>query len=146
MINAAGPAAYWTGLPLNAILGAFAADEIPASLSSNAGTFVCNALFYKLQDWASRQGRTLSGFVNLPPVDEREHSQHGLTLDQQIRAGPRRDPRDRTLLCQTDRREHAHCIVGALTCRLPHVCGVICKTYAQCDFCGRLRVFRGPTH
>lgn len=28
-----------------------------------------------------------SGFVNLPPVDEREHSQHGLTLDQQIRAG-----------------------------------------------------------
>lgn len=31
--------------------------------------------------------RTLSGFVNLPPVDEREHSQHGLTLDQQIRAG-----------------------------------------------------------
>lgn len=32
-------------------------------------------------------GRTLSGFVNLPPVDEREHSQHGLTLDQQIRAG-----------------------------------------------------------
>ena len=87
VINAAGPAAYWTGLPLNAILGAFAADEIPASLSSNAGTFVCNALFYKLQDWASRQGRTLSGFVNLPPVDEREHSQHGLTLDQQIRAG-----------------------------------------------------------
>ena len=69
VINAAGPAAYWTGLPLNAILGAFAADEIPASLSSNAGPFVCN------------------GFVNLPPVDEREHSQHGLTLDQQIRAG-----------------------------------------------------------
>lgn len=81
-----GPAAYWTGLPLNAIIGAFAQDDIAASLSSNAGTFVCNALFYKLQDWAARQERTLSGFVNLPPVDEHEHSQHGLTLDQQLTA------------------------------------------------------------
>ena len=55
LIDADGPAAYWTGLPLRAILNAFAADDIPASLSSDAGTFVCNALFYHLQAWAARQ-------------------------------------------------------------------------------------------
>ncbi len=81
-------AAYWPGLPLRAILNAFAADDIPASLSSDAGTFVCNALFYHLQAWAARQPRPMMcGFVNLPPVNEQPHPQHGLPLAQQITAG-----------------------------------------------------------
>jgi len=88
LIDADGPAAYWTGLPLRAILNAFAADDIPASLSSDAGTFVCNALFYHLQAWAARQSKpTMCGFVNLPPVNEQPHPQHGLPLAQQITAG-----------------------------------------------------------
>ncbi|PAU70193.1 peptidase C15 [Bifidobacterium anseris] len=87
VINEHGPAAYWTGLPLRAILNAFAKDDIPATLSSDAGTFVCNALFYHLQEWAAQRGDTMGGFVNLPLVNEQPHPQHGLSLRQQIQAG-----------------------------------------------------------
>lgn len=87
LIDANGPAAYWTGLPLRAILNAFAKDNIPATLSSDAGTYVCNALFYQLQEWAAQRGDTMGGFVNLPPVNEQPHPQHGLSLRQQVQAG-----------------------------------------------------------
>ena len=87
-INPEGPAAYWTRLPLRSILRDFAKHEIPASLSSDAGTFVCNSLFYHLLDWSAAQNkRVLSGFVSLPIVNERPHSQHGPPLAQQIEAG-----------------------------------------------------------
>lgn len=87
-INPEGPAAYWTRLPLRSILKDFAKHEIPATLSSDAGTFVCNSLFYHLLDWSARQDRRiLSGFVSLPIVNEQPHPQHGLPLAQQIAAG-----------------------------------------------------------
>ena len=38
-IDPEGPAAYWTRLPLRSILRDFAKHEIPAALSSDAGTF-----------------------------------------------------------------------------------------------------------
>lgn len=77
-----GPAAYWTCLPLRAILKDFTVDAIPATLSSDAGTFVCNSLFYNLLHWASSQQHVLAGFVSFPPVT----GDHGLPLDQQISA------------------------------------------------------------
>ncbi|KFI63729.1 pyroglutamyl-peptidase I [Bifidobacterium cuniculi] len=83
-VSDSGPAAYWTGLPLRAILNAFAHDDIPASLSSDAGVFVCNALFYRLQAWAAAQERAMTGFVNLPAVNDEPHPAFGLTLDQQV--------------------------------------------------------------
>ena len=87
-INPEGPAAYWTRLPLRSILRDFAKHEIPAALSSDAGTFVCNSLFYHLLDWsAAQEKRILSGFVSLPIVNEQPHPQHGLSIAQQIAAG-----------------------------------------------------------
>ena len=87
-INPEGPAAYWTRLPLRSILRDFAKHEIPAALSSDAGTFVCNSLFYHLLDWsAAQEKRILSGFVSLPIVNEQPHPQHGLSIAQQITAG-----------------------------------------------------------
>lgn len=81
-----GPAAYWTKLPLHAILTDFAKHNIPATLSSDAGTYVCNSLFYHLLCWTSVQKKNvLSGFVSFPKVTE-SHSQTGLTLDQQVEA------------------------------------------------------------
>ncbi|KFI68275.1 pyroglutamyl-peptidase I [Bifidobacterium magnum] len=85
-IDENGPAAYWTGLPLRAILQAFTADHIPATLSSDAGTFVCNALFYRLQDWMTHHDHMLAGFVNLPLINEQPHPQHGLPLRSQVTA------------------------------------------------------------
>ena len=85
-INPEGPAAYWTRLPLRSILRDFAKHEIPATLSSDAGTFVCNSLFYHLLDWsAAQEKRILSGFVSLPIVNERPH-ERGLSIGQQTAA------------------------------------------------------------
>lgn len=86
-IDPQGPAAYWTGLPLRSIIGEFTKRDIPASLSSDAGTYVCNSLFYRLQHWATGQDRVLAGFVNFPTVTNSAHSQHGLSLRQQAAAG-----------------------------------------------------------
>ncbi|KAE8128806.1 MULTISPECIES: pyroglutamyl-peptidase I [Bifidobacterium] len=89
-IDAQGPAAYWTRLPLRSILADFTRDGIPASLSSDAGTFVCNSLFYNLLNWSSSQPRVLSGFVNFPMLtdaDGTDGAQLGLPMNQQIEAG-----------------------------------------------------------
>lgn len=56
-IDPNGPAAYWTRLPLRSILNDFTDDSIPATLSSDAGTFVCNSLFYNLLNWTATQSR-----------------------------------------------------------------------------------------
>ena len=79
--------AYWTRLPLRSILNDFTDDSIPATLSSDAGTFVCNSLFYNLLNWTATQEQVLGGFVSFPPVVPAHSSQHGLPLDQQIAAG-----------------------------------------------------------
>ncbi|WEV42279.1 pyroglutamyl-peptidase I [Bifidobacterium sp. ESL0682] len=81
-----GPAAFWTRLPLRSILNDFASEGIASALSSDAGTFVCNSLFYNLMKWTASQHKVLSGFVSLPVINEEPHSQHGLPLNQQIEA------------------------------------------------------------
>ncbi|KFF31498.1 pyroglutamyl-peptidase I [Bifidobacterium bombi] len=82
-----GPAAFWTRLPLRAILDDFGRDDIPAALSSDAGTFVCNSLFYNLMKWATARHRhVISGFVSLPAIVDAPHAQHGLTVGQQVQA------------------------------------------------------------
>lgn len=83
------PAAYWTRLPLRTILQCFAHDGIASTLSSDAGTYVCNSLFYQLLHWAAGQSnqRILAGFVSFPPVVSSHDARHGLLLQQQIDAG-----------------------------------------------------------
>lgn len=86
-IDPNGPAAYWTRLPLRSILQDFTNDSIPATLSSDAGTFVCNSLFYNLLNWAATQHRVLGGFVSFPLVGPAHSGRVGLPLEQQIEAG-----------------------------------------------------------
>ncbi|MBT1173446.1 pyroglutamyl-peptidase I [Bifidobacterium sp. MA2] len=86
-IDPDGPAAYWTRLPLRSILADFTRDGIPATLSSDAGTFVCNSLFYNLLNWASTQEKVLAGFVSFPLINESRHPQHGLPLRHLVTAG-----------------------------------------------------------
>lgn len=83
-----GPAAYWTRLPLRMILQRFAHDSIASNLSSDAGTYVCNSLFYQLLHWAAKDNkRVLAGFVSFPPVVSLHDARNGLPLKQQIEAG-----------------------------------------------------------
>lgn len=87
-INPSGPASYWTRLPLRSILADFTEGGIPATLSSDAGTFVCNSLFYQLLDWSARQNRVIAGFVSLPQVNETgDRAMPGLPLAEQVKAG-----------------------------------------------------------
>lgn len=95
-IDSDGPAAYWTRLPLRAILKDFTDHEIPATLSSDAGTYVCNSVFYNLMHWSSTKSRVLAGFVSFPLINESPHPHHGLMLSQQVAAG-------RDLVCESMR-------------------------------------------
>lgn len=47
-VIAGGPAAYFSSLPIKAMLAALEAAGIRAEVSQTAGTFVCNHLFYGL--------------------------------------------------------------------------------------------------
>jgi pyroglutamyl-peptidase len=61
-----GPAAYWSTLPIKAMVAALQARGIPASVSQTAGTFVCNHVFYGLMHALRRRRGVRGGFVHVP--------------------------------------------------------------------------------
>jgi pyroglutamyl-peptidase len=62
-----GPAAYFSTLPLRALLDALTTEGIPAALSSSAGTYLCNQTMYlTLHTIARRRLRARAGFVHVP--------------------------------------------------------------------------------
>ncbi|MDP3171136.1 MAG: pyroglutamyl-peptidase I [Polaromonas sp.] len=68
-VVAAGPAAYFTRLPIKAMLQALQREGIAAEVSQTAGTFVCNHVFYGLMHMlATRRGfsRARGGFIHVP--------------------------------------------------------------------------------
>lgn len=68
-VVADGPAAYFSSLPIKAMLAALRREGIPAEVSQSAGTFVCNHVFYGLMH-AIQRGRTgastRGGFIHVP--------------------------------------------------------------------------------
>ena len=85
-IVAGGPAAYWSTLPIKAIVTALRAHEIPASVSQTAGTFVCNHVFYGLMHALRRRvGR--GGFIHVPWLPEQaKRGQPSLPLPTMVEA------------------------------------------------------------
>jgi pyroglutamyl-peptidase len=65
------PAAYWSTLPIKAMVVAMREAGIPASVSNSAGTFVCNHLFYGLMHHLAISGNKVrGGFVHIPYLPE----------------------------------------------------------------------------
>lgn len=64
-VDPGGPAAYFSGLPVKAILAAWKEERLPGYLSNTAGTYVCNQVFYLLGRWWSGSGRPF-GLIHLP--------------------------------------------------------------------------------
>ena len=62
-INANGPAAYFSGLPVRAIADAISAAGIPSQVSLSAGAFVCNSVMYRLMAGATVP---VAGFIHVP--------------------------------------------------------------------------------
>lgn len=60
-----GPDAYFSTLPIKAMVKAMQDKGIPAQLSNTAGTFVCNHLFYGVQHYL-RDTNINHGFVHIP--------------------------------------------------------------------------------
>ena len=61
-----GPAAYFTGLPIKAMLAALRNAGFPAEISQTAGTYVCNHVFYGLMHALRERPGVRGGFVHIP--------------------------------------------------------------------------------
>ena len=68
-IIANGADGYFSTLPIEQMVTSMKAAGIPASISLSAGTFVCNHIFYVLQDYLKDSSIT-SGFMHVPLMDE----------------------------------------------------------------------------
>lgn len=66
-IVADGPAAWFSTLPIKAVVAALRKEGIPASVSQTAGTYVCNHVMYGLLHRLAQQGgRARGGFIHIP--------------------------------------------------------------------------------
>ena len=68
-IMADGPDGHFSTLPIEKMVASMKAAGIPASISLSAGTFVCNHIFYVLQDYL-KESNIPSGFMHVPLMDE----------------------------------------------------------------------------
>ena len=82
-IHPNSPTAYESTLPVKELVAALTAEGIPAALSLTAGAFVCNHIFYELQN-ALKDKPIKSGFVHVPLMSEQQEDFPGLfTMDIQ---------------------------------------------------------------
>ena len=62
-----GPAAYFSTLPLRAMLAGLTGEGIPAAISNTAGTYLCNDISYTTLHALARRGLAIpTGFIHLP--------------------------------------------------------------------------------
>jgi pyroglutamyl-peptidase len=76
-----GPAAYFSSLPIKAMVRDMRAAGLPAAVSNSAGTFVCNHIFYALMHRLATRpalARTRGGFVHVPYLPEQAAPKPGV--------------------------------------------------------------------
>ena len=82
-----GPAAYWSTLPVKAMVAALRRRGWPAAVSSTAGSFVCNHVFYGLMHGLRGQRRVRGGFVHVPWLPaQAKPGQPSLALETMVQA------------------------------------------------------------
>jgi pyroglutamyl-peptidase len=84
-----GPAAYWSTLPIKAIVAALRNAGLPTVASQSAGTFVCNHVFYGLMRALARKRTVRGGFIHVPFLPEQARraatGSPSLPLDEIVR-------------------------------------------------------------
>jgi pyroglutamyl-peptidase len=66
-----GPAAYYSTLPIRAMVKAMRAVGVPADISDAAGTFCCNHLMYGILHHLEADGLEIrAGWIHLPQLPE----------------------------------------------------------------------------
>lgn len=85
-----GPDAYFSNLPIKAMVEAVRGAGLEASVSNSAGTFVCNHVLYGVRHLgATRHPGLKSGFVHVPFLPEQVKGRDDLpsmTLEDDVRA------------------------------------------------------------
>lgn len=70
-IDQDGPAAYFTTLPIREMERVLKSQGINAAVSNTAGTYLCNHIFYYVQNQLAKQHKQCKcGFVHVPAVSE----------------------------------------------------------------------------
>lgn len=70
-IYADGENAYFSTLPIKAMVAAIKEAKIPAAISYTAGTFVCNHVLYGVRYLAEKEFPSMrSGFIHIPYLEE----------------------------------------------------------------------------
>ena len=88
-VDAEGPAAYRSTLPVDEIVTALRAAGIPAAASRDAGGFLCNHVFYALMRALElERPEAIGGFVHVPLLPEQalETTVASMPLDALVRA------------------------------------------------------------
>lgn len=80
------PAAYFSTLPIKAMVQEMRLAGIPSAISNSAGTFVCNHLFYGIMH-ELRNRSTPAGFIHIPLLPEQVVScdEPSMALEQIIK-------------------------------------------------------------
>ncbi len=65
-----GAPAYFASVPIKAMVAEIKAENIPASVSNTAGTFVCNHIMYQDLYLAEKYGNIKAGFIHVPFLPE----------------------------------------------------------------------------
>jgi len=66
-----GPAAYYSTLPIRAMVKAMRSVGVPADISDSAGTFCCNHLMYGILHHLATEGSAIrAGWIHLPQLPE----------------------------------------------------------------------------
>ena len=76
-----GPAAWFTDLPVKAIVQAMRDEGIEASVSYSAGTYVCNDVMYRLLDALHTEmegSGMIGGFIHVPYCTEQVKDKPGI--------------------------------------------------------------------
>lgn len=74
-----GENAYFSTLPIKAIVEEIRNKKIPASVSNSAGTYVCNHLMYGLMYLIDKKfNNTKGGFIHVPYIPEQVTDKPGL--------------------------------------------------------------------
>lgn len=94
-VQPGGPAAYFSTLPIKAMVRDLRAQGIAAAVSNTAGTFVCNHVFYALMHQLALQAAAplgavvaRGGFIHVPALPELAALHPGMpsmALDSQVR-------------------------------------------------------------
>lgn len=87
-IARAGPAAFWSTLPLDALKKTLEKRGVPVQLSNHAGTFLCNHVFYVARHEVARSRRKIPcGFLHVPGMQGRGgKSKRGRSLRAMVQA------------------------------------------------------------